>query len=66
MTTKENNSKEPELSIEELTDLQGGIEDSIEEHPDCGLGCFLGATVGTGIGTKDESTTKDSIDASYR
>ena len=34
-----------ELNIEELTDVQGGIEDVIKKD-DCGLGCFIGAGYG--------------------
>ena len=35
-----------ELNIEEIMDIQGGIEDdNVEDVPKehCGLGCFLGA-----------------------
>jgi hypothetical protein len=44
----ENFEKETsELSIEELTDVQGGIEDTEgDEKTACGLGCFLGAGSG--------------------
>ncbi|GHT27080.1 hypothetical protein FACS189432_02820 [Bacteroidia bacterium] len=31
-----------ELNIEELMDVQGGIEDEPEKKEHCGLGCFLG------------------------
>jgi len=43
-----------ELNIEELTEVQGGIE-AIEEEPvpSCGLGCYLGA--GTDEPTQTES-----------
>jgi hypothetical protein len=34
-----------ELNIEELTEVQGGIESNDKEVPaeSCGLGCYLGA-----------------------
>lgn len=33
-----------ELNIEELTDIQGGIEDDDKSiPPTCGLGCFQGS-----------------------
>ena len=34
-----------EFSIEELTDVQGGIEENFRKG-DCGLGCFIGAGYG--------------------
>lgn len=34
-----------ELNIEEITDIQGGIEDD-PRRGDCGLGCFIGAGYG--------------------
>ena len=37
-----------ELNIEDLTEVQGGIEDMIRRG-DCGLGCFLGAGYGPNI-----------------
>lgn len=42
-----------ELNIEELTDIQGGIEDDDKTTlPTCGLGCFQGA------GTPNEDLDK--------
>jgi hypothetical protein len=38
------------LNIEELTEVQGGIDDPDDVEQDCGLGCY----VGSGSGTKDE------------
>ena len=35
-----------ELNIEEITDIQGGIEDDRGKN-ECGLGCFLGAGYGS-------------------
>jgi hypothetical protein len=35
-----------EINIEELTEVQGGIEDEYFRKGDCGLGCFLGAGYG--------------------
>ena len=36
-----------ELDIEELTDVQGGIDDDdISKNERCGLGCFIGAGYG--------------------
>lgn len=33
-----------EMNIEELTDIQGGIEDDDKSiNPTCGLGCFQGS-----------------------
>ena len=37
-----------DLSIEELTDIQGGLEENFRKG-DCGLGCFLGAGYGPTI-----------------
>ena len=34
-----------ELNVEDLTDVQGGIEDGLGRS-DCGLGCFIGAGYG--------------------
>ena len=34
-----------EFNIEELTDIQGGIDD-IHMKDSCGLGCFIGAGYG--------------------
>ena len=34
-----------ELNIEEITDVQGGIEGDFGRN-DCGLGCFIGAGYG--------------------
>jgi hypothetical protein len=34
-----------DFSIEELTDIQGGVEDDFAKG-ECGLGCFLGAGYG--------------------
>ena len=45
------------LNIEELTEVQGGIDDHDESEQDCGLGCY----VGSGAGTKDEAEP-DSLD----
>lgn len=42
-----------ELNIEELTDIQGGVEDDKDKgqsKPTCGLGCFQGS------GTPDRNT----------
>lgn len=37
-----------ELNIEDLTEIQGGIEnDETREPKSCGLGCFIGA--GSGV-----------------
>jgi len=36
-----------EMNIEELIEIQGGIEDDEQDPPYCGLGCFLGA--GSGV-----------------
>ena len=35
-----------ELNIEDLTDVQGGIEEGLSKG-DCGLGCFIGAGYGS-------------------
>ena len=32
-----------ELSIEEITEVQGGIEKDETDDKSCGLGCFIGA-----------------------
>ena len=43
-----NNYEEDEtkdLNIEELTDVQGGLEENFIKG-DCGLGCFIGARYG--------------------
>lgn len=43
---KEENLEEDisELNIEELTDIQGGVEDDDKTiTPTCGLGCFQGS-----------------------
>jgi len=34
-----------DLNIEDLTDVQGGIEEDFQRG-ECGLGCFLGAGYG--------------------
>ena len=34
-----------ELNIEDLTDVQGGIEEDFSRE-NCGLGCFIGAGYG--------------------
>ena len=34
-----------EFDIEELTEIQGGIDDGFRKD-DCGLGCFVGAAYG--------------------
>ena len=46
---KKNNFEEDEseeLNIEDLTDVQGGLEDGLGRS-DCGLGCFIGAGYGS-------------------
>ncbi|MDR3339776.1 MAG: hypothetical protein LBT25_06770 [Candidatus Symbiothrix sp.] len=51
---REKNSEDEtvELNIEELMDVQGGIEDTGDDQKEsCGLGCFLGAGSG-GNGNK--------------
>ena len=44
MRISEENESE-ELNIEDLTDVQGGIEDDFSKE-NCGLGCFLNADYG--------------------
>jgi hypothetical protein len=31
------------LNIEELTEVQGGVDDNDDAEPDCGLGCYIGS-----------------------
>lgn len=47
----ENNSQEELLNMDELFDLQGGIDDKLQGN--CGLGCFTGAVFNEGSGDKD-------------
>lgn len=42
--------EEEELNIDELLNVQGGVEDDDKGTTNCGLGCFTG---GLGTGTKD-------------
>ena len=46
----ENYSQEELLNMDELFDLQGGIDDKQLES--CGLGCFSGATFNESTGNK--------------
>lgn len=39
----ENISQEEVLNMDELFDLQGGVDDQLKGN--CGLGCFTGATM---------------------
>ncbi len=31
------------LNVEELTEVQGGVEDNDDVKTDCGLGCYVGS-----------------------
>lgn len=47
----ENSSQEELLNMDELFDLQGGIDEKLQGN--CGLGCFTGAVFNESIGDKD-------------
>ena len=49
--SKDENSSQEELNMDELFDLQGGIDEKLQGN--CGLGCFTGAVFNESIGDKD-------------
>ena len=45
---REDEDESVDLNIEDLTDIQGGIEENFNKG-DCGLGCFIGSGYGPAI-----------------
>lgn len=52
-TSQERASQEEILNLDELFDVQGGIDDKLQGG--CGLGCFTGSTMHSNPGQSSES-----------